>query len=104
MRAICRVRLDKVRPAVILTRPVAAGFLHRITVAPITSTILGIATEVPVGPSHGLDHDSVISCDNIVTVGRDDVGDVIGYLHESDEAKLLEAIVAAFDLDRTAVA
>ena len=99
MRPICKVRLDKVRSAVILTRPVAAGFLNSITVAPITSTILGIATEVPVGSSHGLDHDSVISCDNIVTVHRDDVGDVIGYLHEADESALLEAIVAAFDLE-----
>jgi mRNA interferase MazF len=99
VRPICKVRLDKLRPAAILTRPVAAGFLNSITVAPITSTILGLATEVPVGPSHGLEHDSVISCDNIVTVHRDDVGDVIGYLHEADESKLLEAIAAAFDLD-----
>jgi mRNA interferase MazF len=101
VRPICKVRLDKVRPAVILTRSVAAGFLTSITVAPITSTILGIATEVPVGPSHGLDHDSVISCDNIVTVHRHDVGDVVGYLHEADESKLLEAIAAAFDLEYT---
>lgn len=99
MRPICKVRLDKIRPAVILTRPVATGFLNSITVAPITSTILGIATEVPVGQSNGLERDSVISCDNIVTVRRDDVGAVIGYLHEDDESKLLEAIAAAFDLD-----
>ena len=99
MRPICKVRLDKVRPAVILTRPVGVGFLNNITAAPITSTILGIATEVPVGPSHGLDHDGVISCDNIVTVHRDDVGEVIGFLHEADEPKLLDAIAAAFDLE-----
>ncbi len=101
MRPICRVKLDKVRPAVILTRPVAVGFLTGITVAPITSTILGIATEVPVGRSHGLDRDSVISCDNIVTVHRDDVRDVIGYLLDVDEPRLLDAIAAAFDLDHT---
>lgn len=101
MRPICRVKLDKVRPAVILTRPVAAGFLTGITVAPITSTVFGIATEVPVGRSHGLEQDSVISCDNIVTVHRDDVLDVIGYLHYADEPRLLDAIAAAFDLDHT---
>ena len=74
-------------------------YLNSFTVATITSTILGIATEVSVGPSHGLEHDSVISCDNIVTVHRADMGDVIGNLHEADESKLLEAIMAAFDLD-----
>lgn len=98
MREICKVRLDKIRPAVVLTRPVAAGFLHGITVAPITSTVLGIATEVPVGPDNGLDHDSVVACDSITTVDRERVGEVIGFLRESDEARLLEAIVAAFDL------
>lgn len=51
------------------------------------------------GPVARLEHDSAISCDNIVTVHRNDVGDVIGYLHEADESKLLEAITAAFDLD-----
>ncbi|MDQ3543903.1 MAG: type II toxin-antitoxin system PemK/MazF family toxin, partial [Actinomycetota bacterium] len=47
MRPIHKVRLDKVRPAVVLTRDVAATFLNGITVAPITTTIYGIATEVP---------------------------------------------------------
>jgi mRNA interferase MazF len=99
VREIRKVRLDKVRPAVVLTRPVAAAFLNGVTVAPITSTVLGIATEVPVGRDNGLDHDSVVSCDNITTVDRERVGEVIGYLHPRDEALLLEAIVAAFDLN-----
>jgi mRNA interferase MazF len=99
MRPIHKVRLDKVRPAVILTRPVAVGFLNSISVAPITSTVLGIATEVPVGTANGLESESVISCDNITTVARADIGDRIGFLRDEDEAALLEAIAAAFDLD-----
>jgi len=98
MRPIHKVRLDKVRPAVVLTRDVAATFLNGITVAPITTTIYGIATEVPVGPANGLDADSVISCDNVTTVQRADILDVIGYLHERDEPVLFSAIQAAFDL------
>jgi mRNA interferase MazF len=39
-----------------------------VTVAPITSSIRGLSTEVPVGSANGLDHESVVSCDNIVTV------------------------------------
>ncbi len=99
MRPIHKVRLDKVRPAVILTRDVAMSFLNRITVAPITSTIYGIATEVPVGRSHGLSADSVISCDNIATVPAADVLDCIGFLSDDDEILLHRAIQAAFDLD-----
>ena len=98
MRPIHKVRLDKVRPALLLTREVALSFLHSITVAPITTTVYGIATEVPVGIDNGLDQPSVISCDSITTVGSDDVLDFIGFLHDSDEPVLLEAIRAAFDL------
>ncbi len=98
-RAIHKVRLDKVRPAVILTREVAASFLRNVSVAPITSTAHGIATEVSVGVRHGLDEASVISCDNIMTVRADAVGELIGYLDDDAEAALHQAIVAAFDLD-----
>jgi mRNA interferase MazF len=44
MRAIHLVRLDTVRPALILTREVALPVLRSVTVAPITSTIRGPAT------------------------------------------------------------
>lgn len=98
MRPIHNVRLDKTRPAVILTREVATTFLHNITVAPITTTIYGIATEVPVGPANGLESESVISCDNIMTVPGASILDRIGYLSDDAEFQLAEAIRAAFDL------
>lgn len=44
--------------------------LHRVTCAPITRTIRGIPTEVEVGPSEGLPERAVISCDNLVTIGK----------------------------------
>lgn len=93
------MRMDKVRPAVVLTREVAASFLSGITVAPITTTFYGIATEVPVGRANGLDRESVISCDNITTVDAADVLDAIGVLRDADEAALVRAIHEAFDLD-----
>ncbi len=98
MRPIHKVRLDKVRPALLLTRELGLSFLHSITVAPITTMVYGMATEVPVGIDNGLDQPSAISCDNITTVGSDDVLDFIGFLHDADEPVLLEAIRAAFDL------
>lgn len=99
MRPIHTARLDKVRPVLILTRELVRPHLNRVTVAPITSTIRGLSTEVPVGPANGLDHDSVVSCDNIVTVPKAALGRHLGYLLPAQEAELANAIRAAFDLD-----
>jgi mRNA interferase MazF len=69
-----------------------------VTVAPITSTIRGITSEIPVGRRNGLDHDCVISCDNITTVRKEAVGDTLGLLFDDQEAELARAISDAFDL------
>lgn len=99
MRTIASVRLDKRRPALILTRQSKLHLLNWVTVAPITSTIRGITSEVPVGRRNGLDHDSVVSCDNITTVRTSAVGDTIGLLFDGQEPELARAISDAFDLD-----
>jgi len=98
MRPIYAARLDKTRPVLILTREVVRPHLSRVTVAPITSTIRGLSTEVPVGPANGLDHTSVVSCDNIVTVPVSALGRRLGFLLAEQETALTDAIQAAFDL------
>ena len=98
MRPIHLVRLDKTRPAVILTREIVRPHLSRVTVAPITSRVRGLTVEVPVGRSNGLDQDSVINCDNIVTVPTSAVGRQIGFLWSEQEPQLSAAVRAAFDL------
>ena len=67
--------------------------------APITTTVRGLSTEVPVGPANGIGHESVVSCDNIVTIDKTALGDRIGYLFAAQETLLTAAIHAAFDLD-----
>jgi mRNA interferase MazF len=99
MRAIHLVRMDKVRPALVLTREIALPVLRWVTVAPITSTVRGLATEVPVGAGNGLEHESVVSLDNIRTVAATDLGRRIGFLLPIQERLLTEAIRAAFDLE-----
>ena len=96
--AVHLVRLDKTRPALILTREIVRPHLTRVTVALITSKIRGLTIEVPVGPSNGLDQDSVINCDNIVTVPTCAIGRQIGFLWSEQEPFLSEAVRAAFDL------
>jgi mRNA interferase MazF len=99
MRAIYLAQLDKARPVLILTREIIIPHLTRVTVAPITSRIRGLSTEVPVGRTNGLDKDSVVSLDNIQTIPQQDLLRRIGYFRPIDEAALTEAIHAAFDLD-----
>jgi mRNA interferase MazF len=69
------------------------------TVAPITSTVRALSTEVAVGVANGLDRDSVVSCDNIVTILKSDLGRQIGNLLPAQEEELAAAIQAAFDLE-----
>lgn len=57
--------LDKVRPVVVLTRARIAPRLHRVLVAPVTTTVRGISTEVPLGKDEGVKPGSVASLDNV---------------------------------------
>jgi len=58
------------RPVCIVTRDAAIGVLSNLTVAPITSTIRGVRSEVPVGAEEGLPENSVITCDNLLTISK----------------------------------
>lgn len=88
----------KRRPVVVLTRTSMLPYLSSITVAPITSTLRTSRTQVPVGPDVGLDHDSMINCDDIQTIPKDKVHGRIGELTLDLEQHLSRAITAAFDL------
>ncbi len=99
MREICLVRLDKTRPALILTREAARGAMTKVTLAPITSTIKGLSSEVLLGPDNGLDHDCAASLDNVLTVPVGALGRTVGYLSSEQEAQLARAMVLAYDLE-----
>lgn len=99
MRPIHLARLDKTRPALVLTRAVAVPHLAWVTVAPITSTIRGIGVEVAVGLANGLDHDAVVNVDNLATIPVASLGRQIGWLFPEQETALSAAIHAAFELD-----
>lgn len=99
MRPIHIARLDKARPVVVLTREVVRPHLARVTVAPISKTIRGISTEVPVGTQNGLSAPSVVTCDHVETILKDSLGELVGVLLDSQEQQLTAAIHAAFDLE-----
>jgi mRNA interferase MazF len=99
MRPIHVAQLDKARPVLVLTREVVRPYLATVTVAPITTTIRGLSTEVTVDTANGLSGRSVVSCENITTIPVATLGAQIGVLLDHQESALSEAITAAFDLD-----
>ena len=98
MRPLHWASLDKRRPVLVLTREIMVGRMSTVTVAPITSTVHGIATELEVGPANGLERSSAIKCDQITSIPLDRLHDQCGWLFDDQEVPLHEAIQAAFDL------
>ena len=99
MRPIHIARLDKARPVLILTRELVRPYMTAVTIAPITTTVRGLSTEVAVDAANGLSGPSVVSCDNITTIPASALGEQIGTLLGRQEQNLSDAIRAAFDLD-----
>lgn len=98
MRPIHVARLDKTRPVLLLTRELVRPHLTTVTVAPITTAIRGLSTEVKVDVANGLSGPSVVSCDNVTTIPAGALRDQIGVLLDDQESQLSAAIRAAFDL------
>jgi mRNA interferase MazF len=63
-------RPDHRRPVLVLTRQQVLGHMRTLTVAPLTSTIRGIPSEVVVGQEVGLKRRSAINLDHVSTVPR----------------------------------
>jgi mRNA interferase MazF len=99
MRPIHIARLDKTRPVLVLTRELVRPHLRTVTVAPITTTIRGISTEVRLDAANGLEGPCVVNFDNVTTIPSNTLGEQIGILLDRQERALSEAIRAAFDLD-----
>lgn len=93
---------DKRRPVLILTRNSAIGFLNALTVAPITTTIRDIPSEVFLTPEDGLLTDCAANMDNIQTVPKHRLGSVITYLATERMEEVNQAIAFALGLEAPA--
>lgn len=87
---------DKKRPVLILTRDSAVDYLGEITVAPITTTIRDIPTEVLLSKDDGMQKDCCINLDHIQTVSKGKIGSLIATLKEQKLLQVREAILFAF--------
>jgi len=55
----------------VITRSTVAPLLRRVVVAPVTSTVRGLVSEVPLGSAEGVRDGSVASLDNVGTLAVD---------------------------------
>lgn len=86
---------DKNRPVVILTRDSALEFLGEVTVAPITSTIRDIPTEVLLTKEDGMPRDCAVNLDHVQTVSKRKIGPLITTLNSIKMSELRSALLFA---------
>lgn len=87
------------RPAVIVTRDRAIPVLANVTVAGVTGSIRGLPTEVPLGVEHGLRRESVVNCDNLITLPKAALGVRRGEVGPDGLRDLRRALRIALELD-----
>jgi len=86
---------DKRRPVLVLTRQEVIDLLSTVIVAPITSTIRGAPSEVPVGIAEGLKGPSAINLDHVQTVERHQLVHYVGSLGREKMAAVCKALAIA---------
>jgi mRNA interferase MazF len=89
---------DKKRPVLVLTRDSVLEYLGEVTVAPITSTVRDIPSEVFLTKQNGMTKDCAINCDHIQTVPKGKIGSLITALSKDKLEQVREAIHFAVDL------
>ena len=86
---------DKKRPVLILTRDSALEFLGEVTVAPLTSTIRSIPSEVFLSKSDGMQRNCAVNLDHIQTVSKGRIGSLITVLSPKKMIELRSALFFA---------
>ncbi len=84
---------DKKRLVLVLTRQDMIGRLHTVTVAPITSTVRGVPSEVAIGSESGLKQASAINLHHLVTVPVAGLRTFVGALPSATMTKVREALL-----------
>jgi len=89
---------DKKRPVLILTRHSIIDYLGEVTVAPVTSTVREIPSEVFLSQADGMPKECAINFDHIQTVQKNKIGTLISTLSKDKLAEVKHAINFALEL------
>jgi mRNA interferase MazF len=90
---------DKRRPVVVLTRDRAIGQLAAVTVAPVTSTVRGVPSEVGLDESDGMKGPCAVNLYGVVTVSLDRVGAFVTHLSRVRMQEICAALRFALGCD-----
>jgi mRNA interferase MazF len=71
---------DKNRPVLVLTRDSAIAYLSTVTVAPITSAVRGVPSEVVLSQEDGMKAACAVNLHNAITVSQDRLGKRVAHL------------------------
>jgi mRNA interferase MazF len=88
---------DKKRPVVVLARQSALGYLSELAVAPITSTIRDIPSEVLLTPEDGVPQPCAINLDHVQTVAKARIGPLITTLTAERMREVRSALAFALE-------
>jgi mRNA interferase MazF len=90
---------DKERPVLILTRASAIPYLSRVTIAPITSTIRGVPSEVALGVEDGMGKPCAANLHDVITVGQEGLGRRLAHLSPRRMREVCAALAFALGCD-----
>jgi len=90
---------DKKRPVLVLTREPAIRYLSRVSVAPITSTIRGVPSEVVIGTDDGMKQPCAVNLHNVLTVPLDALGRRLAHLGPTRMHDVCAALAFALGCD-----
>ncbi len=90
---------DKRRPVLILTRTSVIPYLHQVTIAPVTSVIRGIHSEVVLSIDDGMPQDCAVNFDHLQTVPKAKIGRLIATLSSEKMVQAASAICFALGID-----
>ena len=93
---------DKKRPVLILTRDSVLEYLGEVTVAPITTTIRNIPSEVFLSSADGMLRDCAVNCDHLQTVSKGKIRSLITSLTPKKMTAVGCAIRFALNIQDTA--
>ena len=89
---------DKRRPVVVLTRDSIIPSLGEVTVAPVTTHIRDVPSEVTLSRDDGMPRECAVNCDHLQTVPRGRLGETISRLSEEKMRRVATAVRFALEL------
>ena len=92
------IRPDKKRPVLILTRDSVLEYLGEVTIAPITTTVRNIPSEVFLSKVDGMPRNCAVNCDHLQTVSKENIGSLITSLSPEKMFDIGRAIRFALDI------